>query len=112
MKRITRSLSTLLLTLSLATTANAGGTPVSATDAVVKKISRMITYPESVEATHDVEVVLVSFRLESCGMITVLETNSSSDAFRNYVVSKLEAMRFDGRAEEVHHMRFTFKKND
>lgn len=71
----------------------------------------MITYPESVHATHDVEVVLVSFRVESCGMITVLETNSSSDAFRNYVVNKLESMRFDGSTEQIHHMRFTFKKD-
>lgn len=109
MKRVIRSFSTLLLIASLAQVANAGGNPVSATVEVRKEISRLISYPGSLKPTHDVEVVLVSFRIESCGMITVLESNASNQEFRNYVIRKLEGMRFESSGEEVHHMRFVFR---
>ncbi|WP_306640036.1 hypothetical protein [Sanyastnella coralliicola] len=104
---------TLLLSMTLASsTAFAGGEPFSTNAEVRKEISRAISYPGAIQHSNDVEFVLVSFRIEPCGLISILETNASNEAFEQYVVQKLESMNFEGTNGEVHHMRFTFRSQD
>lgn len=67
-----------------------------------------MAYPRALESQRATEIVLVSFRIERCGTVSVLEVNASNEAFASYVLAKLEAMRFQVSEAEELNMRFTF----
>lgn len=71
-------------------------------------IKKMISYPANVRSSHATEFVAVSFKTESCGMITVIATNTSHPDFENYVTKKLQAMKVNHVSDEVYHLHFTF----
>jgi hypothetical protein len=79
------------------------------TSHTVKEVTRQITYPAGIKAKHATEIVLVSFRTEPCGWVTILETNASNPEFETFVVNKLEALRITHIDDQVHHVRFSFK---
>lgn len=89
----------------------AGDHPVHTTAEVRNQISRAITFPENLTTHHETEIVLVSFRIESCGLVTILESNTSNPEFEAYVLRKLEGLSVSKGEEHLHHMRFTFKSN-
>lgn len=68
-----------------------------------------MAYPRTLESQRGTEIVLVSFRIERCGTVSVLEVNASNKAFASYVIAKLEAMRFHVSETEEVNMRFTFQ---
>lgn len=77
-----------------------------------KEISRAISYPSGLHQINEQEMVWVRFQVESCGVITVLDIDSSNDDFKSYVLKKLSALRFNPEeySGEEQFMKFTFKK--
>ncbi len=77
-----------------------------------KEISRAISYPSGLQQINEQEMVWVRFQVESCGVITVLDIDSSNDDFKSYVLRKLSALRFNPEeySGEEQFMKFTFKK--
>jgi hypothetical protein len=106
-KRIIRSIAFIALAL-LSIPVIAGKTP-SSTDASIKKeITRTMGYPEALTSQHEIELVLVSFEVQPCGLISILETNASNKEFENYVLRKLRAMHIESTDGAVMNMKFTF----
>lgn len=117
MKALKNSLFVGLLALLSASSAYAGGgdlndapsTSVARNNAIVKEVTRHISYP-AIKAVNPTEFVLVSFRTEACGMITVLESNASNREFEAFVVNKLNGMKITNPDNAVHNVRFAFKQ--
>jgi pyoverdine/dityrosine biosynthesis protein Dit1 len=89
---------------------NAGELPSYTDNHLKREINRMIGYPSNLKSNNAIEVVLVAFRIEPCGTISIDEVNSSRADFAEYVVEKLNAIRFESGSGEQMCMRFTFKK--
>lgn len=111
MKPITmKVLIAILLFVVITPTIQAGELPTYSETFLKREINRMIAYPSSLKSTNTTEIVLVAFRIEPCGTITIDEVNASRQDFADYVVDKLNTMRFDGGSGEQMCMRFTFRK--
>lgn len=95
--------------LSLVSLTGFASEPVSNSAKIRKEVRRSMAYPRMLEAQRATEVVLVKFRIEYCGTVSVLEVNSSNASFAGYVIEKLESMRFTVSEAEELHMRFTFR---
>lgn len=106
MKRIIRSLAFIAFAL-MSTYVVAGEIPSSADASIKKEISRVMGYP-ALTTSKEVEMVLVSFEVQPCGMITILESNASNKEFENYVLRKLRAMHIESADGAVMNMKFTF----
>lgn len=105
--RMIRSLAFIAFAL-VSATCLAGNTPAANNTEIRKEVSRAIGYPSALSNSHDTEMVLVSFEVEPCGMITILETNSSNKEFETYVLNKLQGMHFDASEGAFLNMKFTF----
>lgn len=88
----------------------AGELPVYSDNLLKREINRMIAYPSNLKSSNSTEVVMVAFRIEPCGTVTIDEVNASRADFADYVVEKLNTMRFESGTGEQMCMRFTFKK--
>ncbi len=86
----------------------AGEIPTSSNASIKKEITRTMGYPVSLSTSNNVELVLVSFEVQPCGLITILESNASNKEFENYVLQKLRAMHIESTDGAVLHMKFTF----
>lgn len=86
-------------------------TPVKSSK-ITREVMRAVSYPNQLKAVHDTEIVLVSFRAEACGMLTVVESNASNKDFEAYVVKRLSTLRLASGDGALHHVRFTFKSMD
>ncbi|MBI1267461.1 MAG: hypothetical protein GC193_08535 [Cryomorphaceae bacterium] len=89
---------------------NAGELPSYSDNLLKREINRMIAYPSNLKSHNATEVVMVAFRIEPCGTISIDEVNASRADFAQYVVEKLNTMRFESGSGEQMCMRFTFKK--
>lgn len=79
-----------------------------------REISRVISYPSGLQQVNSQEMVWVRFQVESCGLITILDIDSSNEEFKSYVMRKLIALRFSPEefSGEEQFMKFTFKKEN
>lgn len=107
MKRIIRSLAFIAFAL-MSTQMLAGDNPTSVDASIKKEITRKMGYPVALSTSNSVELVLVSFEFQPCGLITILESNASNKEFENYVLRKLRAMHIESSDGVVMHMKFTF----
>lgn len=79
---------------------------------ITREVMRAVSYPNQLKAIHEQEIVLVSFRAEACGMLTVVESNASNKDFERYAVKRLSTLRITSGDGALHHVRFTFKSMD
>lgn len=79
---------------------------------ITREVMRAVSYPNQLKAIHEQEIVLVSFRAEACGMLTVVESNASNKDFEAYVLKRLSTLRITSGDGALHHVRFTFKSMD
>jgi hypothetical protein len=100
----------IILFIVIAPTISAGELPRYSDNLVKREINRTIAYPSNLKSNNAIEVVMVAFRVESCGTVTIDEVNASSADFAAYVVEKLNSMRFESGSGDQMCMRFTFKK--
>lgn len=79
-----------------------------------REISRVISYPSGLQQMNVQEMVWVRFQVESCGVITILDIDSSNEEFKSYVMRKLIALRFSPEefSGEEQFMKFTFRKEN
>jgi hypothetical protein len=120
-KTLTQQLLTLAMVILLSTSGWAGNgetepdsvTKVTAkSSSVTREVMRAVSYPNQLKAVNEQEIVLVSFRAEACGMLTVVESNASNKEFEAYVLKRLSTLRITSGDGALHHVRFTFKSMD
>lgn len=110
--KVIRTLATFLAvvtTLTTTTTAFGSSDPVG--DEIKKSVINRMTYPTGLTSKYERALVLVSFVVEPCGTVNILEVNASDECFKQHVLKKLSKMKFsDDECNEVVNVKFTFKK--
>lgn len=88
--------------------------PVKTANSSLKDlIVRSISYPDGLAGVSDYEIVLVEFRLEPCGFISVLNTNSSHPGLEKYVVEKIQSIRIQSHdyKESLSAIKLVFRRS-
>jgi hypothetical protein len=103
------SLLTVFTILTASTSAFASSDPTG--DAIKKSVINRMTYPTGLTPKCDRALVLVSFIVEPCGTVNILEVNASDECFKQHVLKKLSEMKFsEDECNEVVNVKFTFLK--
>jgi hypothetical protein len=84
--------SALILVFALAAL---GASPATGNNGVREKIQKEITYPDFAKETNEMGFVLVGFTLDSVGQIQVSGINTDNPLLGEYVVNKIQEIRFD-----------------
>ena len=110
--KVFRTLATFLTVVTILTASStAFGSSDPIEDEIKKSVINRMTYPTGLTPTHDHALVLVSFVVEPCGTVNILEVNASDECFKQHVLKKLSQMKFSkDKCNEVINVKFTFLK--
>ncbi|MFZ6051794.1 hypothetical protein [Halocola ammonii] len=111
MKVFRNLVSVLSLTALLTLNATAFASSDPAADDIKKAVVNRMTYPSGLTPQHDKALVLVSFIVEPCGTVNILQVNASDESFKQHVIKKLSQMKFsEDQCNEVVNVKFHFVK--
>lgn len=102
-----------LVTLALLNGGDEPAKPKSAESQIwLNDLCKSISYPAFIETKREKEIVLLSFKLEPCGALTVLEMNYSNEEFKDYVLNELDRRDLNPEmaGDEIYHLRLSFVK--
>jgi len=100
----------LILTILLSGLSSMGNAPRGEGNELKKEIRKTVGYPDFAKADKLRGVVLVKFRVDEEGVISVMEINASDEHLGEYVTKKLESIHVEDRnAEGEHFARFNFR---
>lgn len=102
-----------LITLALLSGGDEPVKPQSAESQIwLNDLRKSISYPAFIKSNREKEIVLLSFRLEPCGTLSLLEMNYSNVEFKDYVLNELNRMELNSElaGNDIYHLRLSFVK--